>query len=220
MNLTFCVFPCCNLLLHCSDSLIDASFYLAQLANIYITVTAGALWTSLGIIIDHPQKLLVILGDTLPKLAGYFISILITKTLAGLPMVLLRVGALSRVMLLRSCVNKKRLTHRELKKLSRKQPIHYGWEYPTQFLAIIVCFTYACITPFVLPVGAAYYFMALLVYKKQALYVYTPTYESGGRMFPQAVSKTLFALLISQLTFIGYTLIRKGVFQVRQSAAT
>ena len=34
-------------------------------------------------------------------------------------------------------------------------------------------------------------------------------------MFPQAVEKTLFALLISQLTFIGYTLIRKGVFQVR-----
>ena len=80
-----------------------------------------------------------------------------------------------------------------------------GWEYPTQFLAIIICFTYACMTPFVLPVGAAYFFMALLVYKKQALYVYTPTYESGGRMFPQAVSKTLFALLISQMTFIGYT---------------
>ena len=29
-------------------------------------------------------------------------------------------------------------------------------------------------------------------------------------MFPQAISKTLFALVISQLTFIGYTLIRKG----------
>merc|ERR1712194_387843 len=84
----------------------------------------------------------------------------------------------------------------------------------TQFLVIIICFTYACITPCVLPVGAVYYFAALLVYKKQALYVYTPTYESGGRMFPQAVSKTLFALLTSQMTFIGYTLIRKGVFQI------
>eukprot|EP00581_Thalassiosira_minuscula_P003127 CAMPEP_0183746620 /NCGR_PEP_ID=MMETSP0737-20130205/66850_1 /TAXON_ID=385413 /ORGANISM="Thalassiosira miniscula, Strain CCMP1093" /LENGTH=1283 /DNA_ID=CAMNT_0025982321 /DNA_START=48 /DNA_END=3899 /DNA_ORIENTATION=+ len=189
-------------------------YFFYQLANIYITVTAGALWTSLGKIIDHPQNLLVILGDSLPKLAGYFISLLITKTLAGLPMVLLRVGALSRMMFLRSCFNKKRLTQRELKEVYRKQPIYYGWEYPTQFLVIIICFTYACITPFVLPVGAIYYFVALLVYKKQALYVYTPTYESGGRMFPQAVSKTLFALLISQMTFIGYTLIRKGVFQI------
>lgn len=177
-------------------------------------VTAGALWTSLAVIIDHPQKLLMILGETLPKLAGYFISLLLTKTLAGLPMVLLRIGALSRMMFLRSCFNKKRLTQRELREVYRKQPIYYGWEYPTQFLVIIICFTYACITPFILPVGALYYFVALLVYKKQALYVYTPTYESGGRMFPQAVSKTLFALLISQLTFIGYTLIRKGVFQI------
>jgi hypothetical protein len=65
-------------------------------------------------------------------------------------------------------------------------------------------------------VGSLYFFVALLVYKKQALYVYSPTYESGGKMFPQAVSKTLFALVISQLTFIGYTLIRKGTIrQVR-----
>lgn len=51
-----------------------------QLANIYITVTAGAIWTSLADIIDHPQNLLLILGEDLPKLAGYFISLLITKT--------------------------------------------------------------------------------------------------------------------------------------------
>jgi hypothetical protein len=87
-------------------------------------------------------------------------------------------------------------------------------QYPTQFLVITICFTYAIITPVILPVGAIYFFFALLVYKKQALYVYTPTYDSGGLLFPQSVSKTLFALLISQLTFIGYTLIRKGVYQV------
>ena len=80
--------------------------------------------------------------------------------------------------------------------------MNYGWEHLTQLLVIIICFTYACITPFVLLVGAVYYFVALLVYKKQALYVYTPAYESGGRMFPQAVEKTLFALLISQLTLV------------------
>lgn len=194
-------------------SIVGRYFYY-QLANIYITVTAGALWTSLGAIIDHPQHLLYILGNTLPKLAGYFISLLLTKTLAGLPIVLLRFGALSRMTFLKSCFNRRRLTQRELDEVHRKQPIYYGWEYPTQFLAIIVCFTYACITPLILPVGATYFFFAQIVYKKQSLYVYTPTYDSGGSMFPQAVSKTLFALMISQLTFIGYTLIRRGVFQI------
>ena len=194
------------------NSIVGRYFYY-QLANIYITVTAGALWTSLADIIDHPQNLLVILGKKLPQLAGYFISLLLTKTLAGLPMVLLRIGALSRMIFLKSCFNKKRLTQRELNEVYRKQPIYYGWEYPTHFLVIIICFTYACISPLVLPVGSLYFFVALLVYKKQALYVYSPTYESGGKMFPQAVSKTLFALVISQLTFIGYTLIRKGTIR-------
>ncbi len=103
-------------------------YFYYQLANIYITVTAGALWTSAAEIIDHPQQLLFILGETLPKLAGYFISLLLTKTLAGLPMVLLRLGALSRMLFLRSCFNKQRLTQRELNEVYRKQPIMYGWE--------------------------------------------------------------------------------------------
>lgn len=195
------------------SSIVGRYFYY-QLANIYITVTAGALWTSAADIIDNPQQLLVILGQTFPRLAGYFISLLMTKTLVGLPIVLLRLGALSRMVFLRSCFNKTRLTQRELKEVYRKLPIQYGWEYPTQFLVIIICFTYACITPLVLPVGAVYYFAALLVYKKQALHVYTPTYESGGRMFPQAISKTLYALLLSQMTFIGYSIIRKAVYQI------
>ena len=79
-------------------------------------------------IIDHPSSVLLILGETLPKLAGYFISLLITKTLAGLPMVLLRFGALSRMAFLRSCFNKQRLTQTELNEVYRKQPINYGWE--------------------------------------------------------------------------------------------
>mmetsp|Transcript_29380 Transcript_29380/g.66372 ORF Transcript_29380/g.66372 Transcript_29380/m.66372 type:complete len:1055 (-) Transcript_29380:9-3173(-) len=196
------------------ENSIVGRYFWYQLANIYITVTAGTIWTSLSAIIDHPQQLLVILGASIPKLAGYFISLLITKTFAGLPMVLLRVGALSRMFILRSCFNKKRLTERELNEVYRKQPLMYGWEYPNQFLVIIICFTYVCLTPFVLPFGCIYFSCALMVYKKQLLYVYSPTYESGGLMFPQAIQKTLLALLISQLTFIGYTLIRKGLLQV------
>lgn len=43
-------------------------------------------------------------------------------------MVLLRVGALSRMFILQSCFNNKRLTERELNEVYRKQPLMYGWE--------------------------------------------------------------------------------------------
>lgn len=52
----------------------------------------------------------------------------ITKILAGLPMVFLRVGALGRMLFLRSFFSAKRLTQRELNEVYRPEPVQYGWE--------------------------------------------------------------------------------------------
>ncbi len=52
-----------------------------QLANIYITVTAGSIWISASQIIEHPSAGLEILGNSLPTVVGYFISLLVTKIL-------------------------------------------------------------------------------------------------------------------------------------------
>ena len=194
------------------DSIVGRYFYY-QIANIYVTVTAGSIWKAAADIIERPAEMLEILGESIPMMVGYFMSLLITKILAGLPMVILRMGALSRMFLLRSCFSRAKLTQRELDEVYRKQTVFYGWEYPTQLLVIMIAFAYACISPVILPVAAAYFLGALIVYKKQILYVYAPTYESGGRLFPIVCDRTLFGLIISQLTFIGYSLIRKGKWQ-------
>jgi hypothetical protein len=87
---------------------------LSQLANIYISITAGSIWRSVYDIIDKPYNCLVILGKALPTVAGYFISLLLTKILAGLPMVLLRFGALARMLLLKALFNESFMTQREV----------------------------------------------------------------------------------------------------------
>ena len=74
-------------------------------------------------------------------------------------------------------------------------------------------FTYAIICPVILPVGLLYFIGALVVYKKQVLYVYSPVYESGGAMFPLAVQRTLFGLVCSQMTLLGYTLTQGCYYQ-------
>lgn len=53
-----------------------------------------------------------------------------------------------------------------------------------------------------------------MVYKKQLLYVYTPVYEGGGELFPDACQKTLYGLMCGQFTFIGYTIIRGCHYEV------
>lgn len=48
-----------------------------QLANIYITVTAGSLWMSLADILERPQNVLELLGRSLPTVVGYFVALLV-----------------------------------------------------------------------------------------------------------------------------------------------
>ncbi len=130
-------------------------------------MTAGSIWMSASQIIDRPKNGLEILGNSLPTVVGYFISLLVTKILGGLPLVILRVGALGRYLMLRLIHRTKYLTQRELDNVYCVEPLYYGWEYPTQLLVIVICFTYACISPIILFFGALYFIAALMVYKKQ-----------------------------------------------------
>jgi hypothetical protein len=108
-------------------SILGRYFYF-QLANIYITVTAGSLWRSLAGIVDHPSSALELLGESLPTMVGYFVSLLITKIFAGLPIVVLRVGALSRMVFLKTFFLDDKLSQREIDKIYRPENVMYGWE--------------------------------------------------------------------------------------------
>ena len=187
------------------------------MANIYVTATAGSLLDSLANILNHPGNVFELLGKSFPSVVGYFITLLITRTLVGLPCILLRFSALSRMLLLKFFFKEKYLSQRELDEVNRNEMLFYGWEYPMQLLVIVICFTYACISPVILPVGAFYFFGALIVYKKQVLVLYAPEYESGGTMFPAVCHRTLMGLICGQITLIGYVIIRAGFYQVRLS---
>ena len=193
-----------------TNSLYFVTISILQLANIYISVTAGSIWMSAADIIQRPSAGLEILGNSLPRMVGYFISLLVTKILGGLPMVILRIGPLIKYLLLRLMYRTKYLTQRELDKVYCVEPIYYGYEYPTQMLVIVICFTYATISPIILIFGALYFIAALMVYKKQVLYVYTPSYESGGDLFPLVCGRTIVGLVCGQLTFMGYSIVRGG----------
>ena len=95
------------------NSMLGRYFYF-QCLNLYISVTAGGVWKSLSDIIDHPTSILSLLGESLPFMVGYFVSLLVTKVLVGLPAVFLRAGALSKLCLRRMLSSAAKLTQREL----------------------------------------------------------------------------------------------------------
>lgn len=136
-------------------------------------------------ILDHPGAVFEILGRSLPTMVGFFVSLLMTKTLAGLPIVLLRIPSLLRRIFVMVFFRQKFLTQREIDEVYKRETLDSGIEYPTQLLVIVICFTYACISPIILPIGSIYFLAALIVYKKQVLVIYAPDYEGGGVMVSQ-----------------------------------
>ncbi len=189
--------------------------FFAKLANIYVTVTAGSIWTSLEALVDHPGSIFEILGRSIPHLVGFFVTLLVTKTLVGLPIVLLRITTLLRQTVLRVLFRQKFLTQRELDEVYKRETLLGGWQYPNLLFVVVICFTYACISPIILPFGAVFFLMALIVFKKQVLLVYTADHESGGTMFPSACMRFLVGLICGQVTLIGYTILRSTFYQVR-----
>jgi len=126
---------------------------------------------------------------------------------------MLRVGALLRMSFIKCCFREKRMTQRELDFVYKKEMLNYGYEYPMQLFVVVICFTYATITPVVLVFGALCFFSSLIFFKQQVLVVYTRVYESGGKFFPSAITRTLVGLMGGQLTLMGYLLIRQAVMQ-------
>lgn len=76
------------------------------------------------------------------------------------------------------------MTQRELDEIYKRETRLGGWQNPNLVFAVVICFTYACISPIILPFGVMFFFFSLVVFKKQVLLVYVADHESGGTMFP------------------------------------
>ena len=123
------------------NSMLGRYFYY-QILNLYVSVTAGSLWKSLAEILDHPYSVLRLLGESLPWMVGYFVALLVTKILAGLPMVFLRIGALSKILIRRTVSRSAKLTQRELDEIYRAENVQYG-EYAFRFIVCKMCLSFS-----------------------------------------------------------------------------
>jgi len=189
-------------------------YFLYQLANVYITVTSYSIFDSLNDIIDDPGDTTRLLGETLPTVVGYFVALIVTKTMVGIPVGLLRTGSLARYSLLRTIFcSKSYLTQRELDVVEKRLRLRFGREYPSVLLVMIICQCYATIAPVILPFAALFFVLAFVVYKHQCIHVFASKYESGGLLFPVACHRLLVGLLFAELTLIGYMSLREGYAQ-------
>ncbi|KAL2607537.1 hypothetical protein R1flu_026110 [Riccia fluitans] len=150
-------------------------------------------------------------GASLPPNATYFITFVALKFFVGYGLELSRL-----VPLIIFHLKKKFLCKTEKEVENTWAPGSFGYlpSIPNDLLIITITLAYAVIAPLILPFALAYFGVGWLVQRNQALKVYVPEYESGGRFWPHIHSRILVGLFVSQITMLGYFSVKKFPFVV------
>lgn len=191
-----------------------------QLIQIFfVTVIVGTVLDSLEEILDQPKKLIGMLGRSMPQQSTFFISYVIIRTGLSLVLELLRVVPIVVSALFRLFAPK--LTKREregkwlgLRDISNTDAFDPTSEFADSFLVMLVTLTFAPIAPLVCYFTGWYFLVADVVYRRQVLFVYKPTFFALGAYWPRLYKFLIVALVVAQLTLIGLLSLKKAPVQV------
>lgn len=196
------------------NSIMTRYFYY-QLMNIFVTVGLGGvnIFEVFVQSMQSPRIFVAIIGDTIPSLSLYFCTMMIAKTFVALPIEMLRPWQLSSILLLGTCMDRKKCTRRELRTGAfYAWPMLYGWIYPQLLMVLMIMVTYACIAPLLMPFGIIFFIFSYLMYKYQLLYVYVNNDQSLGFMWYAVFNRCLIALIFAAVTLLAFLAVHTNDF--------
>ncbi|KAH7661151.1 Calcium-dependent channel 7TM region putative phosphate domain-containing protein [Dioscorea alata] len=178
--------------------------------NVFLGVTiSGSLIDSLKTILNHPKQIVPLLGASLPGSATFFLTFVALKFFVGYGLELSRLVPLVIFHLKKKFLCK---TEAEVKEAWAPGDFSYGTRVPNDMLIMTVVLCYSVIAPLIIPFGVVYFSLGWLIARNQALKVYIPSYESFGRMWPHMHVRVLAALVIYQITMLGYIGLKKFLY--------
>ncbi|KAJ7559065.1 hypothetical protein O6H91_04G068400 [Diphasiastrum complanatum] len=180
--------------------------------NVFLGVTLGTtLFNSLKRLQENLSfdSVVHLLGSSLPPAASFFITYISLKLFVGYGLELSRILPLLFYHLNKKFMSK---TEKELKEASNPGSFKFQQNVPNDMLVLTIALCYAVIAPMVLPFALLYFGIGWLVLRNQALKVYVPSFDSKGRLWPHIHVRILVALLVSQLTMLGYFTIKRFVY--------
>lgn len=180
----------------------------------YLILLAGSIFGALSDVISDPTSIVSQLAASLPGVATFFLNLLLTFLLSGVPLSLLRIGPVAIYKLYRACFSERKLTRRVLiEGPLANANIDYATVLP-QFLYILcIALTYWVIAPLVLLVAGLVFGANYVVYKYQLCYVIVNKTETGGLFWYKMYNYSMTGLMASTITMIGYMGIQEGAVQ-------
>lgn len=181
-------------------------FYFTVL-NVFIGFTlAGTLYRTLKDIQNDPNSIVGVLASSIPGSAAFFLTFVALKFFVGYGLELTRIVPLIIFHIKRKYSCK---TEAEVKEAWFPGDLKYGTRIPGDLLIATIVLCYSVIAPVIIPFGVAYFGLGWLILRNQALKVYVPSYESYGRMWPHIAVRIIAALVLYQVTMLGYFTLKK-----------
>eukprot|EP00300_Choanocystis_sp_HF-7_P015566 c19103_g1_i5.p1 GENE.c19103_g1_i5~~c19103_g1_i5.p1 ORF type:complete len:448 (+),score=115.16 c19103_g1_i5:1200-2543(+) len=184
-----------------------------QVANLWLVLIGGSLFNQFSKFIDKPEDSLTFVAAAIPGASQFFMQILITQAFGGLSMELSRLVPVILKIILSKIFPDAGKSQRKLNQEATPAFIKWGWVVPPFMLNVFVALVYAPLVPLIQPFAAAYFFIALVVWRHQALHVYKQVSEGGGSLWPLMFKMIMGCLYMSEIVFVVFMGIKKGVAQ-------
>lgn len=185
-----------------------------QLANVYLTLLTGSLFTALADAIADPASIIRLLAAALPSVSVFFINYIITEILTTAPSELLQLVPFLIYNAYKFLFKEEYLTRRTLfNGPLQTSEFDYGSALPSYLFIVCIVLTYMIIAPVITILGAFYFSIFYCILKYQFLYIYVPSFETGGKFWYGLYNFSMKGLFVSSITMIGYMAVKQGVAQ-------
>jgi hypothetical protein len=185
------------------DKAVSLRFLALQVKDVLLVSTlSGALVETVQTMITEPKEIPGLLAASLPNLYFFYVSYVMLLALAFYPSQLLQIGTvIKQIIAVKRANGNERLRRLALKPTPPKQGIPRT--YSSALLVVIITLVFSSIAPLILPFSLLFFIFGWGVVRYMSMYVWEPTYESGGIMWLNIVDAITYGLMMYQFTFIG-----------------
>lgn len=191
-------------------------YFMFQVLNVFlVTAIAGSIFDTIAIIVVNPESAFEMLGNSLPRMSSFFITLVTMKSFLGLGVELVRtvsiVQSLIRFVFLRNAT----LRTKKTPKVALRAIDDPGW-FPfhkllaQDMLVVVISVVFAVVAPIVLFPCALFFLFSRIMWTHHHLFVYESVFESGGQFWPKIFRRFVFGLIIAQMTITGQFILKEA----------
>jgi len=191
-------------------------YFMFQVLNVFlVTAIAGSIFDTIAIIVENPEAAFEMLGNSLPRMSSFFITLVTMKTFLGLGVELVRflsiVQSLIRFTFMRNAtLRKKKTPFIALRAIDDPGWFPFHKILAQDMLVVVISVVFAVVAPIVLMPCALFCLVSRILWTHHHLYIYESVFESGGQFWPKVFRRFVFGLIIAQMTITGQFFLKEA----------